>query len=83
MTRATHKALQASAPRHNQLSLDGRRKPKALPLLEHVPEPTGQQRDAIEWDRRKRVFAGSTRGNRERAWKSLHGFTNALLARDA
>ena len=83
MTRATHRALKASAPAHNTLSLDGRRKPKPLPLLDHVPEPTGMERDAIEWDRRKRVFAGSTRGNRERAWKSLHGFTNALLARDA
>ena len=83
MTRATRKALEAFAPRHNQLSLDGRRKPKSLPLLEHVPEPTGQDKDFIEWTRRIKVYAGSTRGNRERAWKALHSFTNVLLARDA
>ena len=77
----SRRALLAFAPAHNTLSLDGRRKkPKPLPLLERV-EPAGQDRDAIEWDRRKRVFAGSTKGNRERAWKSLHGFTNAILAR--
>lgn len=82
MTRASHRALKAYSPRHNTLSLDGRKKPAPLPLLEAIEPPTGKDREAIEWDRRKKVFAGSTRGNRDRAWKSLHGFTNVLLARD-
>lgn len=79
MTRASHRALQAASPRHNQLTLDGRRKPKPMPLLEHAPEPKGQDRDFIEWTRRVKVYAGASRGNRERAWKSLHSFTNELL----
>lgn len=69
----------------NTLSVaDARPKPCPADLFSSAepPEPKGQDRDFIEWNRRIKVYAGASRGNRERAWKSLHGFTNALLARE-
>lgn len=83
MTRASHRALQAASPRHNQLTLDGRRKPKPMPLLEHAPEPKGQSREAIEWLRLKLVAAGAH--GRPGAVKSrirLIEFTNRMLKRE-
>lgn len=83
MTRASHRALQAASPRHNQLTLDGRRKPKPMPLLEHVPEPTGQGREAIEWLRLKLVSVGSQgRPGAVKARIRLVEFTKNKLKRE-
>ncbi len=83
MTRASHRALQAASPRHNQLTLDGRRKPKPLPLLGHAPEPKGQDREAIEWLRLKLVSVGSQgRPGAVKARIRLVEFTKNKLKRE-
>lgn len=60
-----------------------RRKPKPAPLLEHVPDPTGQERDAIEWQRLKLVACGSHgRPGAVRARIRLVEFTAGMLRRE-
>lgn len=82
MTRATHRALQAASPRHNMLALDGRRKPKPLPLLDAVPEPI--ERPAITRTRRtieKRLTAYEKAFAKARRFKPHDGSAAASVAK--